>query len=304
MRAIAAVRKLQENPELGEFRVHAALAQIGIHLSPRTCGRILALNRALYGLEKPSGGGGRAKTMPFASGRRHEFWTADVRYLDAIDEHELGGRAYVVSILENHGRAILASAVSPTQDLSAFLSVLYRAVERYGAPEALVTDGGSVFRANQAKAVYEAAGVAKHEIERGKPWQSYVETTFNIQRHMANWHTAPRAWSAPSSPRAFRGSSTPWATRRSGGGASTARRRWLAARPPCGCTPAASRWSTRAGRSPATTSSARPAPTGWPPSPGLGSSKPPTPWCNRGSSVWTRPSGSRRSSWTTTRPAS
>jgi hypothetical protein len=63
-------------------------------------------------------------------------------------------------------------------------------------------------------------------------------------------------------------------------------------------------WSTRAGRSPATTSSARPAPTGWPPSPGLGSSKPPTPWCNRGSSVWTRPSGSRRSSWTTTRPAS
>ena len=52
MRAIAAVRKLQENPELGEFRVHAALAQIGIHLSPRTCGRILALN----GLEKPSGG--------------------------------------------------------------------------------------------------------------------------------------------------------------------------------------------------------------------------------------------------------
>ena len=35
---------------------------------------------------------------------------------------------------------------------SAFLSVLYRAVERYGAPEALVTDGGSVFRANQARA--------------------------------------------------------------------------------------------------------------------------------------------------------
>jgi putative transposase len=195
MRAIAAVRKLQENPELGEFRVHAALAQIGIHLSPRTCRRILALNRARYGLEKPSGGGGRAKTMPFASGRRHEFWTADVRYLDAIDEHELGGRAYVVSILENHSRAILASAVSPTQDLSAFLSVLYRAVERYGAPEALVTDGGSVFRANQAKAVYEAAGVTKHEIERGKPWQSYVETTFNIQRRMADWHFArARSW--------------------------------------------------------------------------------------------------------------
>lgn len=195
MRAIAAVKKLQENPELGEFRVHAALAQIGVHLSPRTCGRILALNRALYGLKKPSGGTGQRKTMPFASNRRHEFWTADVRYLDAVDEHEIGGRAYVVMVLENHSRAILASAVTPTQDLSAFLSVLYRAVERYGAPEALVTNCGSVFRANQAKAVYEAAGVAKHEIERGKPWQSYIETTFNIQRRMADWHFAKaRSW--------------------------------------------------------------------------------------------------------------
>ena len=50
------VRKLQENPELGEFRVHAALLQLGIKLSPRTCGRILALNRSLYGLDKPTKG--------------------------------------------------------------------------------------------------------------------------------------------------------------------------------------------------------------------------------------------------------
>jgi hypothetical protein len=50
-----AVRTLQQNPNLGEFRVHAALTQVGIHLSPRTCGRILALNRKLYGLEKPKG---------------------------------------------------------------------------------------------------------------------------------------------------------------------------------------------------------------------------------------------------------
>ena len=59
---------------------------------------------------------------------------------------------------------------------------------RYGSPEALVTDGGGVFRANQARAVYEALGIEKEGIERGRPWQSYVETTFNIQRRMADWH--------------------------------------------------------------------------------------------------------------------
>jgi transposase InsO family protein len=188
-----AVRRLQENPHLGEFRVHAALAQLGIHLSPRTCGRILALHRELYGLEKPKGPVKEKKLMPFAARRRHQFWSSDIRY---VDNGRVGGRAYVVSVMDNHSRCILASAVARTQDLASYLSVLYAAVERYGSPEALVTDGGGVFRARQARAVYEALGLAKHEIERGRPWQNYVETTFNVQRRMADWRFAKaESWS-------------------------------------------------------------------------------------------------------------
>ena len=137
LRAITAVRDLQRNPELGGFRVHAALEQLGIHLSPRTCGRILALNRRLYGLKKPQAGDGVRREMPFASKKRHGFWTTDARYLDAVDEQRLGGRAYVISVLENHSRSVLASTVSRSQGLAAFLSALYAAVERYGSPEAL-----------------------------------------------------------------------------------------------------------------------------------------------------------------------
>jgi putative transposase len=193
LRAMEAIRRFQENPNLGEFRIHAALAQIGIHLSPRTCGRVLALNRELYGLEKPKGPIKEKKEMPFAARRRHQYWSADVRY---VDNDRVGGRAYVVSVMDNHSRCILASAVTKTQDLASYLSVLYAAVERYGSPEVLVTDGGGVFRARQARAVYEALGIAKHEIERGRPSQNYVETTFNVQRRMADWHFA-RAESWP-----------------------------------------------------------------------------------------------------------
>jgi hypothetical protein len=64
--------------------------------------------------------------------------------------------------------------------------VLYAAVERYGSPETLVTDGGGIFRAKQAKAIYAALGIRKKEIERGRPWQSYIETAFNVQRRMAD----------------------------------------------------------------------------------------------------------------------
>jgi hypothetical protein len=68
--------------------------------------------------------------------------------------------------------------------------VLYEAVKLYGSPEALVSDGGSIFRSNRANAVYETLGIEKEEIERGKPWQSYIETTFNVQRRMADYYFA------------------------------------------------------------------------------------------------------------------
>src|SRR5215212_10272325 len=64
LKAMEAIRRFQQNPHLGEFRIHAALAQIGIHLSPRTCGRILVLNRELYGLEKPEGRPRRGNRCP------------------------------------------------------------------------------------------------------------------------------------------------------------------------------------------------------------------------------------------------
>jgi putative transposase len=80
--AMNEVRKLQENPELGEFRVSAALEQLDIYLSPRTCGRILAVNRKLYGLEKSRRGAKEKKEMPFQSTRRHEIWSVDLRYID------------------------------------------------------------------------------------------------------------------------------------------------------------------------------------------------------------------------------
>jgi transposase/transposase InsO family protein len=195
--AVEAIRKLARNPGLGAFRVHAALVQMGFDLSRATCGRILAQVREVYGYEKPIAGSGAAQAMPFAASERHEAWSADVRHLDMVDEGLVGGRAYAVTVMDNYSRAILSSAVTRRQDLSAFLSVLYRAVERHGAPGMLVTDSGSIFLANRAKAVYAKLGVDKEEIEKGRPWQNYSETTFGIQKRMADWHfSQAESWAA------------------------------------------------------------------------------------------------------------
>lgn len=189
--AIEEVRRLARNPQIGAFRVHAALKQKGFDLSRATCGRILARVREIYGYEKPKAGSGAKKPMPFVSKRHHEFWTADVRYLDMLDEELLAdGMVYAITILENYSRALLASSVTRRQDLNAFLSVLYRAIQHYGPPEAFVTDSGSIFLANRAQAIYRALGIRKLEIEKGQPWQSYLETAWGVQRRMADHYFA------------------------------------------------------------------------------------------------------------------
>ncbi len=193
--AMAAIRRLQANADLGEFRIHAALRQMGIHLSPSTCGRIMARNRQL-GLPRPDDAPPHvAKLMPFAATYRHEYWSVDVRY---IEHHQLADPkpVYVISILENYSRALLASVIAPRQDLTSFLMVLRAALYEHGCPTGIVCDGGGIFKANQLLKIYKELGIERHRIEPGQPWQNYIETHFNIMRRMADYHYAKaETWS-------------------------------------------------------------------------------------------------------------
>ena len=181
---IAAIQKLHQNPRLGSFRMRSALKQQhGLTYSRRTVSRILAKLRTLEG-PPPKPARPAPQAMPFAAAHPYAIWSVDIRYLDM---HELGGgMVYCISILENYSRAILASTLSRTQDLSAYLQVFFMAIRNHGAPESLVSDGGAVFRAKRAQAIYQALGIVKRQIDRRQPWQNYIETTFNIQRRMAD----------------------------------------------------------------------------------------------------------------------
>lgn len=183
--AMLAVRRLGRNPRIGAWRVHAALRRMGIKLSPATVGRMLALNRELYRGPRPTPPPRVKKAMPFRAAYRHQFWTVDIRYLDM---HRLGGgMIYVIAILENYSRAILASAISRRQDTTAFLRVLHAAIEMHGSPDGLVSDNAAVFESKKALHIYAQLGIAKHAIEKGQPWQSYIETTFAIQQRLADY---------------------------------------------------------------------------------------------------------------------
>ena len=123
--------------------------------------------------------------MPFKASRRHEYWSCDVRY---IEEHLLPDPrpVYVITIFENFSRMVLSSKISATQNQWDYLSVLADALRRYGAPEAIVTDGGTIFTCTQAMQLYDMLGIRKERIDPGEPWENYAETLFSIQRRLAD----------------------------------------------------------------------------------------------------------------------
>jgi transposase InsO family protein len=150
----------------------------------------LARNRALFGLGTPSRAPREPKPLPFRAARRHQYWTVDIRYLDL---HRLGGHISMLSVLDNYSRAILASGLSRTQDAGADLLVLHAAIRQFGSPEAIVSDSGGVFRAKPVLAIDEALGIRREQIDRRQPWQSSIETQFNVLRRMADWHVSQAA---------------------------------------------------------------------------------------------------------------
>ncbi len=94
---------------------------------------------------------------------------------------------YVTTVFENFSRMVLSSTISPTQIQWDYLSVLTDAIRRYGAPEAIVTDGGGIFYSNAAWQLYDMLGIRKERIEAGEPWQNYRrDSLFSIQRRLTD----------------------------------------------------------------------------------------------------------------------
>ena len=137
----------------------------GIFLSPRTCGRILALNRKLYGLPKPAPVPREPKPMPFAAARRHQYWSADIRYVD----HGLGDfKVYSITMLDNYSRAIVASGLSRTPGPRHVPDgALHAAIRQHGAPEAMVTTAAASSAPSSCSPYLDRLGVQQARDRRG-----------------------------------------------------------------------------------------------------------------------------------------
>ena len=101
-------------------------------------------------------------------------------YIEKHQIPEIKGSFYVITVMDAFSRAILASDIFQGQDLACVLIVLYAAVEQFGAPHALITDNGAVFRAKQLLAICEALNIDKEYIHPRQSWENLVETHFIV----------------------------------------------------------------------------------------------------------------------------
>jgi putative transposase len=183
----------QGYPRAGRFRIHGLLTQQRDEPPPseRTVGRAMAINRQFHGAPGPWQSARDEqprvvsfKHLPYRPAYRHHLWFTDIRYL--VQLH--GSWVYSLCVLEGYSRKMLAGIVSPHQDLTAVLQILFAAVSEYGCPQALVSDNGSVFTAKDYLALLRDLGIEPLHIEKGKPWQNLIEAQFKIQLRLADFH--------------------------------------------------------------------------------------------------------------------
>ncbi len=117
-----------------------------------------------------------------------------IRYLEKHRIPDIKGPFYVITVMDAFSRAILSSAIFQRQDLVCVLIVLYAAVERFGAPKALITDNGSVFRAKQLLAICEALEIEKEYIHPRQSWENLVETHLYVIWNLQNSQITGIMW--------------------------------------------------------------------------------------------------------------
>jgi transposase InsO family protein len=178
-----------EYPDAGRFRLYGILEQQMGEDTPSegTVGRAMQHNRLWRGAPDPLKTNRETEPkepaeLPYQPRYVHQYWFIDIRYLVKFEGHWV----YSICLIEGVSRTILAGMASRYQDEIAILQLLHAAFGDYGLPWGIVSDNGSVFQAEAFMRVLEGLEIQPCPIEKRQPWQSLIESQFNIQRRLAD----------------------------------------------------------------------------------------------------------------------
>lgn len=126
----------------------------------RRLGRPLSI-KAVYRFLK----GRRTPPMPEAHPRREPglpqtLWVADTMHgPSVVDQKRRKRKAYLLAVLDDASRALMAARFATRDDISAFLPILREAVLARGLPSRLLTDNGPNYRSRVLKTACATLGI-------------------------------------------------------------------------------------------------------------------------------------------------
>jgi transposase InsO family protein len=135
------------SPSFGKQRLANVLYHQGIAISPNTVQRILRqLAPPVPAVPCPP-----CHWSAFEALAPHALWAMDICYL-YTRKHD-GFDRYLITILDDHSRTVIASGLTERQTVSEVVAVLKAAVLTYGVPQRLVCDRGSQFTCSEFRRV-------------------------------------------------------------------------------------------------------------------------------------------------------
>ena len=112
------------------------------------------------------------RTLP--AGQTNQVWAYDF----AHDWCANGQRIKCLAVIDEYSRECLAIEVGTSIASHRVMGVLWRLIERYGAPRYLRSDNGPEFIAEAVSKWLESVGTETVFIEPGKPWQNGQAESF------------------------------------------------------------------------------------------------------------------------------
>jgi transposase InsO family protein len=150
----AVLRAKAQYPSFGKQRLANVLYHQGMLISPTTVQRILREHAPAV----PSLAGRRRRWHAFEALAPHVLWAMDICYLYTSKRD--GFDRYLITILDDHSRTVIASGLYARQTVAEVVEVLKAAVLMYGVPQRLVCDHGSQFTCSEFRRVCAAIHLA------------------------------------------------------------------------------------------------------------------------------------------------
>ena len=114
-----------------------------------------------------------------------ELWQTDTMYDFKITEQgqKEAKTVYLIRIIDDHTRVIVASEYFYSESIDNYLKVLYKAIEKYGVPQTVYCDNGSVYKSPIVKYICGKLGTqVRHTKVKDPQAKGKVERSFRTSQ--------------------------------------------------------------------------------------------------------------------------